>query len=115
MRATADANPNEMKQSRMADLNNKLKSKTRKCYSKIKSSLDPKGHIVDTLFEEEVITAKQCKEMNGGPDQETRAEHLLSHLFETSHPQAFVVFIEALKKDYGWIVQIIHGKGMTIC
>ena len=97
----------------MDDLNEELKIKTRKCYTKIKSSLDPKGHVVDTLFQEEVITAKERKEMNGGPDQETRAESVLSHLFETSHPQAFVVFREALKKDYGWIVELIYDEGMS--
>ena len=99
----------------MEDLNEELKIKTRKCYAKIKSSLDPKGHVVDTLFEEEVITSKQRKEMNGGPDQETRAENVLSHLFETSHPQAFVVFREALKRDYVFLVEMIESKGMTIC
>ena len=98
----------------MSDLNDNFKIKTRKCYTKIKSSLDPKGHVVDTLFEEEVITAKQRKEMNGGPDLETRAESVLSHLFETSHPQAFVVFREALKKDYGWLVKMIDSKGIII-
>ena len=91
----------------MANLNEKLKIKTRKCYSKVKSSLDPKGHVVDTLFEEEVITPTQLKEMNGGPDKETRADNVLTHLFQTSHPQAFVVFREALKKDYSWIVEMI--------
>ena len=99
----------------MSDSNEVLKSKTRKCYSKVKSSLDPKGHVVDTLFEKEIITVEQLKEMSGGPDKETRASNVLSHLFQTSHPQAFVVFMEALKKDYGWIVEMIYGKGKTSC
>ena len=91
----------------MEDLNEKLRIKTRKCYSKVKSSLDPKGHVVDTLFEEGVITPTQLEEMNGGPNQETRADNVLTHLFQTSHPQAFVVFRNALKKDCSWIVTMI--------
>ena len=55
----------------------------------------------------QIITPTQFKEMNGGPDKETRAENVLSHLFTTSHPQAFVVFREALKQDYPWIVTMI--------
>ena len=53
----------------MEDLNEKLKIKTRKCYSKIKPSLDSKGHVGDILFQEGVITSTQLKEINGGPDQ----------------------------------------------
>ena len=99
----------------MEDLNAKLKIKTRKCYTEVKSSLDPRGHVVDTLFQEEVITAKEHKEIESGPDKETRAGNVLSHLFQTAHPQAFVVFREALKKEYGWIAKMIDDKGITIC
>ena len=96
------------------ELNDELKIKTRKYYSKIKSSLDPKGHIVDTLFEKEIITAKELKEIESDPDKETRAGNVLSHLFQTAHPGAFIVFIETLKKDYNWIIKLICGKGMAI-
>ena len=94
----------------MEHSNETLRAKTRKCYTKITASLDPKGHVVDTLFEREIITAKQYKEMKDGPDAETRAGNVLSHLFQTANPEAFVVFREALRKDYGWIVKLIDGK-----
>ena len=95
----------------MEDFNDLLKNKTRKCYTKVKSSLDPRGHVVDTLFQEGIITAKEHDEIENGPDKETRARIALSHLFQTSHPQAFVVFREALKQDYGWLVEIIDSTG----
>ena len=99
----------------MEDLNEKLKTKTRECYTKIVSSLDPKGYVVGKLFEKHIITTIQLKEMNGGPDKETRAENVLSHLFTTSHPQAFVVFREALKQDYPWIVEMIDETDGINC
>ena len=34
---------------------------------------------------------------------------------QTSHPQAFVVSRKALKKDYGWIVEMIDLEGMYNC
>ena len=101
----------------MEGLNAKLKIKTRKCYSNLTPDLDPKGHVLDTLFQEEIITPKQLKELADGPDAETRARNVLSHLFQTTHPQAFVVFREALKKDYGWIVKkyLDENGGMIRC
>ena len=104
-----------MKDIQLTTMNETLKLKTRKCYSRVKSSLDPKGHVLNTLFEEEIITAKQHRDVNDGPDAKTRARDVLSHLFQTSHPQAFVVFREALKKDYGWIVEMIDSEGMYNC
>ena len=91
--------------------NDLLKNKTQKCFTKVKSGFDPKGHVVDTLFQERIITAKERDEIESGPDKETRARNVLSHLFQTSHPQAFVVFREALKEDYGWIVEMIDSTG----
>ena len=91
----------------MKELNEELKIKTKKCYHKIMASIDPKGFIVDTLFAKQIITARQLKEMNGGPDSKTRAGNVLTHLFETSHPRAFVDFREALKEDYAWLVEMI--------
>ena len=101
----------------MTESNEELKIKTRKCYTRIKSTLDPRGHVVDTLFEREIITPKELKEISDGPDAETRAGCFLSHLFQTSHPQAFVVFREAFKKDYGWMVEFIDKsqQGMSNC
>ena len=94
----------------MENLNETLKTKFQKCCTKITPSLDPKGHVVGKLFEHNIITAKQFKEMNDGPDPETRAVNVLTHLFQTEHPQAFVVFREALEKDYDWIVKLIDGE-----
>ena len=100
----------------MADINNEeLKRKTKKVYSKIASSLDPKGHVGAKLFEEDIITTQQKKEIIDCPDKESRAEKLLSHLFKTAHPRAFEVFRESLKKDYNsWIVDLVDGTGIYI-
>ena len=98
----------------MADLNNEeLRRNTKKVYSKIASSLDPKGHVVDKLFEEDIITTQQLTEINDCPDKKSRAAKLLSHLFETAHPRAFVVFIESLKEEYDWIARLIDDRGMN--
>ena len=98
----------------MEDSNNEeLKRKTKKVYSKIASSLDPEGYVIDKLFEEDIITTRQMNEINDCPDRERRAKKLLSHLFETAHPRAFVVFREFLKKDYSWIVELIDDTGIN--
>ena len=99
----------------MADLNEalnaELKTKTRKCYAKIKAGFDPKEHVVDTLYQEGIITLREHKEISDGLDKETRARITLSYLFQTSHSQAFVVFREALKHEYGWLVAEIDSTG----
>ena len=86
----------------MTDLNEEWKTKTRKCFTKVKPSLDPKGHVLDKLFERGIIPAKELKEMNDGPDQETRAEKVLLHLFQTAHPLAFVVF-QRVSEERLWL------------
>ena len=91
--------------------NDLLKNKTRKCFTKVKSGFDPKGHVVDTLFQEGIITTKELNEIESGLDKETRARIALLHLFETSHPQAFVVFRKALQPDYDWLVAEIDSTG----
>ena len=88
-------------------MNKELEIKTRKCYREIKASLDPKGYVADTLFAREIITVDQHRDIDRGPDPSTRAADLLFHLFKTAHPQAFVVFREALEKEYNWIIKMI--------
>ena len=96
----------------MADSNNEeLKRKTQNVFPEIASSLDPKGYVVNRLFQHNIITILQLKEINDGPDKESRAEKLLLHLFETAHPRAFVVFRESLEKDYSWIAELIDDTG----
>ena len=96
----------------MADpKNEELKRKTQNVFPEIASSLDPKGYVVNKLFQQNIITIPQMKEINDGPDKERRAEKLLSHLFQTAHPRAFVVFKESLEKDYSWIADLINDTG----
>ena len=44
--------------------NDLLKNKTQKCFTKVKSGFDPKGHVVDSLFQEGIITAKIYSEIS---------------------------------------------------
>ena len=93
--------------------NEELKRKTQNVFPEIASSLDPKGYVVNKLFQQNIITIQQMEEINDGPDKESRAEKLLSHLFQAAHPRAFVVFRESLEKDYYWIAVLIDDTGMS--
>ena len=86
----------------------------RQNYQTISSNIDPKGYILNKLFEQEIITIHQKIEVQECSDAKTRAEKLLKILFKASHPKAFEVFREALQKDYGWIAQLIDGTGSKI-
>ena len=92
--------------------NNQIKRKLRKSFSVILKSIDPRQYIADKLFEDEVITVKQWKDIKSPDDQEKRAEQLLSILFESHHPLAFVSFRDALRlsAEYNWILELIDEK-----
>ena len=90
-------------------MNARIKTDVRRNYSKIAPCFDPRGYILDNLFESSIITTAKLREINDAPEMEARAEKLLSHLFTISHPEAFVVFRESLIRDYPYLVSLIDG------
>ena len=91
-------------------LNNEIKLKVKKMTTIVANSIDPQDHILHKLFEEDIITIKKMSQIDQTPEVPRRANSLLQHLFETSHPRAFLVFIKALEKDYQWLVNEIHKQ-----
>ena len=85
----------------------------KKIFTVVSVGFDPEGYILDKLFEKDVITAQQVQEIEAIPENGGRAKKLLYLLYsEISHPEAFIVLREALKEEYGWLVQQIDGMEM---
>ena len=78
-----------------------------KCFPTLTPSFDPKGSILGSLFASKIITIAQMQEINNQGTAEQRANSLFTILFTTQHPERFICFREALKKDYKWLVDII--------
>ena len=93
------------------DENEKLKTKVKKLYGKIKSACDPNNHILNKLFEEGVLTSDQTDIIYKICEARARMHELLNVLFQTSHPEAFIAFRKSLQEEYGWLVEEIDKSG----
>ena len=89
--------------------NENIKFKVRSKYSQISRGFEARGSVLNKLFEEDISTDQQKIDVYDCSDRETRADKLLTILFETSHPEAFIVFRKASQEEHGWIVDIIEG------
>ena len=92
--------------------NNQIKDKVRKFHTAVVASIDPCPRIANRLFEVEVITVQQLRDIKRPDIHETPVEKLLYILYETHHPLAFVHFRDALRLsgEYTWILESIDVK-----
>jgi hypothetical protein len=87
--------------------NKDIERKVKSMMTRLAASIDPQGHILNSLFQENIITLEQKSEVSNHSDAARRADGLLHLLFKIPHPRTFLVFKEALKKDYQWLVDEI--------
>ena len=73
----------------------------------LRGKVDPKPSILNRLFQERVISIAEKSRIKEQPTKEDRCEELLDLLFESSHPRAFVVFLQALHGEYASSVEEI--------
>ena len=95
--------------------NDDVKYQVESCFSKLKSSVDPKGHVLRTLLLDKVITIRKSHEISKRMNQYERCCMLLDYLFEGIHPRSFILFRNSLLKYYNWMVaeldQVFIPKG----
>ena len=99
----------EIQLSRMIE-ERKLKARVENFCATLITSIDPTGHILQTLLAKGVLTPEQKTEVESVPSSEMRSKGLLRILFTTKHPEAFSVFMKALERDHAELVQTLTAS-----
>ena len=84
--------------------NEAVKRYVRKNYNVLVDKLEPTGYLLNTLFQEEVISIAQKFEILRLSTKEKRSEALLDYLLLANHPETFIVLRKALLKHYHTVV-----------
>ena len=90
--------------------NEDIKLKVIKLFTNLEESLDPKGYILNKLFEKEIINFDKKSQVIEKADAASRTDALFDLLLTLSHPRAFIIFRKALQKDYQWLVDLIDDS-----
>lgn len=81
-----------------------LRGRLLRIYSFVVSEVDPKN-VFDLLIQKEVVSIELKEEMMTGNTTQERCRALLDWLLRCSNDDAFIVFREALRKNYHWIAK----------
>jgi hypothetical protein len=93
--------------------NDNIRQRVKNLSAIISAEIDPRGHILNTMFQNGVITIKENFDINAGSNKEDRAEKLLMILFKSHHPRVLNVFRDSLEEDYDWIIEKIDKISVT--
>ena len=88
--------------------NKDLKTATVKCLETIHGSVDPKGYIMDLLYQENILNWEEMEELMEFRSQDKRIRRLMQMLSQSTHSKAHIILLESLEKDYEWLVRQIH-------
>jgi len=78
-------------------------------YSGIATSVNPDS-VMDALFSKKVLSSDDYYKLRQVPDSRDRCRDMMSLLFISKHPQAFIQLRLALLDEYPWIVDKIDKK-----
>ena len=78
-------------------------------HAKITKDVDP-DTAIDVLYSNNIISAKDNRELCDTQDPKKRCRKFLSLLHDSSHPQVFVHLRDALRDEYPAIVDEIDKK-----
>ena len=78
-------------------------------YSGIATSVNPDS-VMDTLFSKKVLSSDDYFKLRQVPVPRDRCRDMMSLLFISTHPQAFIRLRLALLDEYPWIVDKIDKK-----
>ena len=73
-------------------------------FAKIVREVDVKGYILDEMISKDVISFELYDNIELVPTREDRTRKLLKHILTSSNSRAAFFFLEALKRDYKWLV-----------
>jgi len=91
----------------MANLS--LKNIFQDLHSKFATSVSPDS-VMDYLLSKKIISADDYYSLRQVPVPRNRYRDLLSQLYVSSHPQAFIYLRLALLDEYPWIVEEIDKQ-----
>ena len=86
-----------------------LKQVFQEMHSDIATSVNPDS-VMDTLFSKKVLGFDDFNKLRQVPVSSDRCRDMMSLLFTSKHPQAFIRLRLALLDDYSWIVDEIDKK-----
>ena len=96
-----------------AEIRNKLlKEAVIKCSVDISNFIEPKGYILDLLYQECAIQWEDMSKLLKLPGKAERVKRLLQILDASSHKSAYIIFVESIAKEpaYRWIAKNIESK-----
>jgi len=89
--------------------NEVLKQVFQHLYSDIATSVNPDS-VMDALFSNQVLSSDDYFKLRQVPVSRDRCRDMMSLLFISKHPQAFLRLRLALLDEYSWIVDEIDKK-----
>ena len=80
--------------------NERIRVAVKRMSTMISSSFDPKGHILNYLFGESILTIKEKAAIEKIGSVQDRAASLLEILFVSQNPRRFIAFKKSLHYEY---------------
>ena len=94
----------------MCTENNNLVAQIRTGYTKIVREVEVKGYILDEMISKDVISLELNDNIELVPTREDRTRKLVKHILTSSNSRAAFSFLEALKRDYKYLVDDLVGR-----
>ena len=76
-------------------------------FAMIVKAVEVNGNILDELISNDVISFELQDKIEIVSTRENRTQKLLEHILTSSNPRAPFFFLEALKRDYKWLVDAL--------
>ena len=90
--------------------NDEIKHRILNVYAKFVTDVEP-DRVSDWLVQEHVISVEQWQKLrNANPSIPDRCRALLSHLFSTQHPRAFIVVRKSLSSEDHYLLEDIDKQ-----
>lgn len=90
--------------------NDEIKRRIKVNFEKFVSDVEP-ATLSDRLIQENVIISDRWQAIrHDNPTQRDQCRALLTHLFSSQHPRAFLVVLEALSKETHYLLEIIANQ-----
>ena len=91
------------------------KNLIRSGFTRIVKEVEVRGHILDEMISNNVISFEHRHEIDLVPTKGDRARKLLEHILTSSNLQAPYCFLESLKHDYKVLADELIAKLLREC
>ena len=82
-------------------------------YEQITSEIDPKWNTLNAMSELGVLDSSTIEDIAKRKTRSERAKTLLEVVLKSRNPKCCSAFLEALKLDNGWLLELISQSNVT--